>query len=32
LGRIQRLIEREFGVTYHVHSLSDVLDTLESVS
>ena len=28
LGRIQRLIEREFGVTYHVHSLSDVLDTL----
>jgi len=28
LGRIQRLIAREFGVTYHVHSLSDVLDTL----
>jgi transposase len=25
LGRIQRVIEREFGVTYHVNSLSDVL-------
>jgi transposase len=25
LGRIQHLIEREFGVTYHAHSLSDVL-------
>ena len=28
LGRIQHVIEREFGVTYHVHSLSDVLDGL----
>ncbi len=28
LERIQRVIEREFGVTYHVHSLSDVLDSL----
>lgn len=25
LERIQRVIERELGVTYHVHSLSDVL-------
>jgi len=25
LGRIQRVLEREFGVTYHVNSLSDVL-------
>ncbi len=25
LGRIQQVIEREFGVTYHAHSLSDVL-------
>ena len=28
LERIQRVIEHEFGVTYHVHSLSDVLDNL----
>ncbi len=28
LGRIRRVIEREFGVTYHVNSLSDVLDGL----
>jgi transposase len=28
LGRIQRVIEREFGATYHVHSLSDVLEGL----
>ena len=28
LERIQRVIERKFGVTYHVHSLSDVLDNL----
>jgi putative transposase len=28
LGRIRHLIEREFGITYHAHSLSDVLASL----
>jgi putative transposase len=28
LGRIQSVIEREFGVIYHAHSLSDVLTGL----